>query len=185
MHDIELQKQFQKIKLLLTDVDGVLTDGSFFISGNGQEYKQFHAHDGVGIVLLRRVNFPFALISSRHSPATTTRMKQLKVADHLYQDSLDKLKPFSVIKKKFAVQDTEIAYIGDDLVDLPLLKRVGLPCCVPGAPQEVKAIARYITEKAGGQGAVREVVELILKAQNKYHTAVRRLTDPSQRKESA
>ncbi len=178
MNDIQLQNSLKKIRLLLTDVDGVLTDGSFFISGNGQEYKQFNAHDGVGIVLLRRVHFPFALISSRHSAATTARMKQLGVADHLYQDSLDKLKPFMTVKKKFKVKETEIAYIGDDLVDLPILKRVGLPCCVPNAPREVKDNVRYITRRAGGQGVLREVVELILKAQNKYQTAVGRLTDP-------
>jgi len=165
-----------KIKLIIADVDGVFTDGFLYIGEGGSEYKRFHVWDGAGIALLRAVNFPMAVISGRESAATTNRMHELGLTDYLYQGNMAKIEPYRQIKQKFQVADTEIIFIGDDFADIPVLRKVGVGIAVANALPEVKKYAKYITEAAGGQGAIREVIELVLKAQHKYETAVQILT---------
>jgi len=171
-----LVQLLRKIKLIIADVDGVFTDGFLYIGEGGSEYKRFHVWDSAGIALLRAVNFPMAVISGRESTATTSRMRELGLTDYLYQGNLAKLEPYRQIKQKFQVADAEIVFIGDDFADIPVLRKVGVGVAVADALPEVKQYAKYITQAAGGQGAIREVIELVLKAQNKYETAVQILT---------
>jgi 3-deoxy-D-manno-octulosonate 8-phosphate phosphatase (KDO 8-P phosphatase) len=165
-----------KIKLIIADVDGVFTDGFLYIGEDGSEYKRFHVWDGAGIALLKAVNFPMAVISGRESAATTNRMRELGLTDHLYQGNMVKLEPYRQIKQKFQVANEEIVFIGDDFADIPVLRKVGVGVAVANALPEVKKHAKYVTKATGGQGAIREVIELVLKAQNKYETAVQILT---------
>jgi len=171
--------KLKKIKLLICDVDGVFTDGGFYINGENEEYKKFNALDGAGVVLLKAANISFALLSGRYSTATTARMKQLGCEDNLYQGHSVKIGTYLKIKEKFHLNDKEIAYAGDDLMDLPVLLRAGLGFGVANACDEVIAAADYVTEKSGGQGAVREIIELILKAQGKFKDAVKTITNDS------
>ncbi|HCK98648.1 MAG TPA: hypothetical protein DHW42_00885 [Candidatus Marinimicrobia bacterium] len=172
----KLNRQLRKIKLIISDVDGVFTDGSLFIGSDGTEFKQFHVLDGAGFALLKAVDFPMAIISGRNSEVTTYRMRELGLDEHLYQGNLAKIEPYLTIKEKFKLTDEEIVYIGDDLVDIPLLRRVGVGIAVANALPEVKQYAAYVTKASGGHGAIREAIELILKAQDKFNLAVERVT---------
>lgn len=172
MTNSELTTRVRKVKLLITDVDGVLTDGSFYIGDQGQELKRFHAFDGAAVALLKAVDFPVAIISGRHSEVTTHRMRELGLDQHLYQGNLAKIEPYRRIRDCFQLPDAAIAYIGDDLADIPLLRRVGAPFTVANALPEVKKHAIYVTEKSGGCGAFREVIELIFKIQGIFDKAL-------------
>ena len=157
----------RRIRLVGLDVDGVLTDGGVYIGqiqGERVEFKRFDIQDGLGVMLLRRAGIAVALVSGRHSEATTQRAKAMGV-DELVQDSATKKLPaFEAILSRRSLDWDAIAFVGDDLADLPLLKRVALPVAVANAVPEVHALARYVTRAGGGQGAVREVAEVILRA---------------------
>lgn len=172
-----IKEKLKKIKLLILDVDGVFTDGAFYINGSGKEYKKFSARDGLGIGLLKAVDFPIAIISGKHSDATSYRMNELHITEDVYQGKLNKCDSYEEIREKYGLDDSEIAYVGDDLIDIPLLERVGAGFCVPDAPSEVMSYCCYTATNSGGEGAVREVIDLILKAQDKYHQAVEKLLD--------
>ncbi len=170
-----LENQLQKIKILICDLDGVFTDGSLYIGADGNEMKRFHVLDGAGVALLKAIDFPLAVISGRGSGASSQRMREIGLEKDLYQGNLAKIEPYMAIKEKYGVADAEIAYVGDDLVDIPLMKRVGVPMAVANALPEVKQNALYVSKVAGGHGAVREIIELILQAQHRYREAVERL----------
>jgi len=161
----------KKIKILLTDVDGVLTDASmnFFTTpeGNLLEVKKFNAYDGIAFHMVRDCGIKTGIITGGNAPATEFRAKVLG-ADFLYYNFLSKLPPLEDIIKKTGVSFEEIAFIGDDLIDVPALRKVGLACAVKTARKEVLDIAHYVTETPAGQGVFREVTELILKAQGKW-----------------
>ncbi len=161
----------KKIKLLLTDVDGVLTDGSmnFFSTPEGKvvEVKKFNAYDGISFHMLRDCGIQSGIITGGNAPATEFRAKVLGM-DFLYYNFLSKLPPLEDVIKKTGLSYEEIAFIGDDLIDIPALRKVGLACAVKTAKQEVLDIAHYITQTDGGKGAFREVTELVLKAQGKW-----------------
>ena len=153
--------------MVIIDVDGVLTDGKIFLNDNGNESKAFYAQDGTGIAYLHRAGIKTAIISGRKSKAVEYRAKELHIED-VYQGALKKIDVYEKILKKHKIQENEICYIGDDLIDLPILRRVGFSVAVPDAPAEVKESVSYITNAQGGHGAVREVVEKILKSQGKW-----------------
>jgi len=176
MTTAELTNRLRAVRLLIADVDGVFTDGGLYIGGEGGEYKRFHVLDGAGVALLNAVHFPLCVISGRYSAVTAQRMRELGLEANLYQGNLAKIEPYEQIKTRYQLRDDQIAYIGDDLVDVPLLRRVGLPVCVANSCDEVKSYALYITRRPGGSGAVREVIELLLKAHNRYEEAVALLT---------
>jgi len=157
----------KKIKLLILDVDGVLTDGRLFFDHQGEEYKCFHARDGHGIKLLRQTGVEIAVISGRKSNSVALRMKNLGVK-HVYQGHEDKITAFNELMALLACQPEQIAYIGDDLLDLPIMTRVGLSIAVKDANNTVKKYVDWCTETSGGLGAVREVCDLIMQAQNTY-----------------
>ena len=160
-----------KIRLLLMDVDGVLTDGKLYnvpgADGGMVETKGFDSQDGIGLQWLARVGIVTGVISGRLSPATAERARQCKMK-YVYQGHTEKIPIVNEILADAKLEASEVAYIGDDLTDVVVMRRVGLAIATANARPEVKAIAHYVTRQAGGQGAVREVVELLLKAQGRW-----------------
>jgi 3-deoxy-D-manno-octulosonate 8-phosphate phosphatase (KDO 8-P phosphatase) len=165
-----LRAQLNRIKILLCDVDGVLTDGSVFIGG-GTELKRFNILDGLGLVTLRREGIKVGWVSSRPSPATTQRAEELKI-DFLVQRKGSKVAAVELLLAEAGLLWDEVCYIGDDIVDIGPLRRAGVAVAVANAVSEAKTVADYVTQNRGGHGAVREVVELILKAQHKWRHIV-------------
>ena len=157
----------KKIKLLVSDVDGVLTDGKILIHSDNTESKFFNVEDATGAALAFYGNLPIALISGRFSNATTIRAKELNIT-YCYQGVLNKRKKIYELMKRYSVSLNEIAYIGDSLVDVPVLEEVGFPITVPNAHESAKKVALYQTIKSGGEGVLFEVVEKIFSEQNKY-----------------
>ena len=153
------------------DVDGILTDGSIYVGPDDLELKRFTVEDGVGTALARQARLPLALISGRHSEATTARARQLQIED-VYQGCMNKLEPLELLLDKYDLGADEVAYIGDGLIDLPVLERVGLPVSVPNAHPLVKSAALHITRRSGGQGVLMEVVEWILTHQGRFEAAL-------------
>lgn len=161
----ELIERAARIRLLICDVDGVLTDGRLFFTPDGQELKSFHARDGHGIKLLQRTGVETAVISGRHSPAVALRMDSLGVR-HVYQGRESKLAPFEELLDLLALTPKQTAFVGDDLLDLPLMRRVGLAVAVSDAHFTITDSSHWTTTNPGGLGAVREVCDLIMHAQN-------------------
>jgi 3-deoxy-D-manno-octulosonate 8-phosphate phosphatase (KDO 8-P phosphatase) len=162
------------VRLLLTDVDGVMTDGSVFITADG-EFKQFGIQDGFGLVLLRRCGIKVGWISARPSIVTAKRAEELQI-DFLSQDRGSKVAAADKILAAAGMNWAEVCYVGDDIVDLCLLRRAGVAVAVANAIDEAKALAHYVTAARGGHGAVREVATMILKAQDLWDGLVRQYT---------
>jgi 3-deoxy-D-manno-octulosonate 8-phosphate phosphatase (KDO 8-P phosphatase) len=154
------------IKLFLSDIDGVLTDGKLYYTKNGEEIKAFNVLDGLGIKLLQSANIKFGVISGRHSEALINRLKELKIGI-IYTGNHNKLDIYNKIKKDFALEDEEICYMGDDIVDIPILKRAGLSFAPSNAHDYVKGFCKYITKRQGGDGALREAIEHVLELTGK------------------
>lgn len=163
----------KKVKLLIVDIDGVMTDGRIIYSVYGDELKFFDVQDGLGISLLLRAGIKSVIITAKKSRIVKMRAKDLRVAK-AYQGHMDKLIPFEKTLRRFRVKPEEVCFIGDDLIDIPILRRVGFAIAVPNAMEEVKASAHHITVKAGGRGAVREICDFILKAQGKWDSVTAR-----------
>lgn len=156
-----------RVKLLLLDVDGVLTDGRIIYDSRGHNMKFFDVHDGLGVSLLRRAGIPTVLITAKGSKAIKPRARDMQVVE-VFENISPKTAVLDKILKKYKVSAAETCFVGDDLVDLCMMKKVGFPIAVFNARPEIKKLAAYITLKEGGRGAVREVVELILKSQDKW-----------------
>ncbi len=163
----ELLERVKKIKLLACDVDGVLTDGLLYVGGQGEEMKAFHAHDGLGLNLAQKQGLLVTIITGKFSQAVNSRAEELGL-DDVHLGVRDKLGRMKEILQKENLDFEQVAYIGDDLNDLYLLEKVGLAVTVPNGAPELKALAHYITGRSGGRGAVREVVEMILKGQGRW-----------------
>jgi len=159
-----LREQARKIKLLALDVDGIMTDGGLTFGDDGQEYKRFHARDGLGLRYLRESGIDLALITGRTSDVVTRRASELK-AVRVYQGRHEKLPAFENLCSELGLTPTQIAYMGDDIIDLPILVRCGLAITVADAHEFVKPHAHWISSKTGGNGAVREACELIMHSQ--------------------
>ncbi|NPA16128.1 KdsC family phosphatase [Persephonella sp.] len=170
-----LKEIFSGIKWFIMDVDGVLTDGSIIYDSEGRELKVFSVKDGMGITLLHRAGIKTAIITSRNSPMVQRRAGELGIIE-VIQGARDKLELYFRLKEKEGFSDKEVLYIGDDYVDLPVMKVVGLPVTVPDAPVELKDTALYVTKRHGGKGAVREVAEMLLKAQGKFDEVIKTYT---------
>lgn len=162
-----LGKKAARIRLLLLDVDGVLTDGRIIVDDRGVETKNFHVRDGQGMALLKRGGIEVGWITGRSSKVVRHRAKELGLS-LLFQGVQDKLQVYDQIKKKLRLTDAQIAYVGDDIIDLPVLRCAGLAVMVGDGSKDLQSVADYVTRAPGGMGAVREVAELILKAQNKW-----------------
>jgi len=159
----EIRSRAQAIKLLIADVDGVLTNGELLFI-KGEEYKAFNSRDGLGIALLLQAGIEFAIISGNQSGAVEARFKKFGLT-HIYQGQEDKRKTYEHIKASLNITNRQVAYIGDDLIDLPIMKRVALPAAVADANDFVKTRALWISKYNGGAGAVRELIDIILHAQ--------------------
>lgn len=159
-----------KIKLLICDVDGVFSDGQIYLGNNGEELKAFHARDGYGIRALLSTNFIVAIITGRQSQLVSDRMTALGILD-IYQGIDNKLEPFNCLLEKYQLKPEDVAYIGDDIVDLPVMQQVGLAVCVADGHPYVKQNAHMITHLPGGHGAVRELADLLLLSQEKFKLA--------------
>ena len=172
-----LHRRAKRVRLLLMDVDGVLTDGTLHYVPDGRggaiEAKGFSSLDGLGFRWVQELGIPVGWISGRESPGVAARAQMLGVA-YLYQNHLAKLGPYQEILKRAGVADEEVCYIGDDLTDAPLLERAGLAVAVANAVPEVAALAHYVTRRRGGQGAAREVIEIVLKAQDLWERILRK-----------
>lgn len=160
----------KKIKALIVDIDGVMTDGRIIYSIYGDELKFFDVQDGLGISLLNKAGIKTFIITAKKSRIVKLRAKDMKVTK-AYQGYHEKLIPFNKIMKKFRLAADEICFVGDDLIDIPVLRRVGLAVAVPNAVSEVKENAHYTTKNTGGRGAVREICDMILKTQGKWSLA--------------
>lgn len=160
----ELLRIGKKIKLLILDVDGVLTDGSIILDNNGNELKSFHVRDGHGIKMLIQSGIRVALITGRTSEVVSRRASELGITD-LFQKCYDKKIPYGKLVQKYSLDHDHIAYAGDDVVDIPVFRMCGLPITVADADHEIKRAARMVTHRAGGKGAVREICDFLLKAQ--------------------
>lgn len=155
------------IRLLILDVDGVMTDGSIILDNKGNEMKRFNVRDGHGIKMLRRAGIEVALITGRHSKVVEKRAQELGITE-VYQRCHIKSVAYEHLLEKFGIADAETAYMGDDIVDIPLLGRVGLPVAVSDAHEDAKANALIVTKNPGGRGAVRELTDFLLKARGMW-----------------
>lgn len=169
---MDITERAKKIKLLLLDVDGVLTDGRIIYGDYGDEIKNFDVNDGLGMMLIKKAGLKCVIITAKGSRVVAKRARVLKV-DKVYSNFHYKIMALGMIMKKFKVEKDEICFVGDDIIDIPILKRIGLAIAVPNATDEVKNTAHYITKKRGGRGAVREVCELLLKSQGKWGSVTR------------
>ncbi|RMH65260.1 MAG: 3-deoxy-D-manno-octulosonate 8-phosphate phosphatase [Calditrichaeota bacterium] len=169
-----MQRKIKPIRLLLMDVDGVLTAGGIIYSANGDELKSFNIQDGMGVTLMRMAGLKTGIITGRRSPMVERRARELKM-DLLDMGHFDKLPRYYALRDQLGLRDEEIAYIGDDVQDLCILKRVGFSVAPANARPQVKERVDYVTEARGGEGAVRETVDLILYHQGRWEELIRKL----------
>ena len=162
----DIMEKAARIRLVIFDVDGVLTDGSLYLGDDGQEYKAFNSLDGHGMKMLQDTGVQIGIITGRSSEVVRIRMKSLGIT-HVYQGRREKLPAYQDLKQKLELEDEQIAYVGDDVVDLPVMTRVGLAIAVQDAHTFTKQHAHWITPTTGGHGAARDVCELLMSAQGK------------------
>jgi len=167
----ELLEIAKKIKLLIFDVDGVLTDGSIILDNNDNEYKIFHVRDGHGIKMLMKAGIQVALITGRHSIVVERRARELGIKD-VFQKCHNKRIAYRELAEKYSLSENEIAYVGDDVVDIPVLTNCGLPVTVADAADEIKDCVKMVTKKSGGRGAGREVCDFLLKAKGLWQDII-------------
>ena len=163
--------RISEVRLFAFDVDGVLTDGGIYLGTGGFEMKRFNAQDGAGIAVAKRSGYPVIIITGRESEAVARRCEELKI-QHLYQGVKDKVALFEEVIGELGYEPRQALYMGDDLPDLPLLRRVGLATCPQNAVQEVKEDCQFIARNSGGNGAVREVIEMVMRNQGRWGEAV-------------
>ena len=167
----DIHEKAAQIKLVIFDVDGVLTDGSLFLGDDGQEYKAFHSKDGHGMVMLQQSGITIAIITGRTSEVVRKRMESLGIR-HVFQGQKDKLPAYEQLKQELSLSDDQVAYVGDDVVDLPVMTKVGLAIAVQDAHGLTKEHAHWITPSNGGRGAAREVCEMLMHAQGHLDPAL-------------
>jgi 3-deoxy-D-manno-octulosonate 8-phosphate phosphatase (KDO 8-P phosphatase) len=166
-----IKEKIRTIKMILLDVDGVMTDGGIILGPGSVELKKFHTHDGMGITLAKAAGLLVGILSGRDSEIVTKRAKELGI-DEVQQGLFNKKEGYLTVLKRYRLRDEEIAYMGDDILDIPILERVGFSVCVADGAEEAKKVSHYITKRKGGDGAVREVVEMLLKGLNKKEAAL-------------
>ncbi len=168
---LSLAETASKTRLLILDVDGVLTDGSIVLDNNGNEYKSFHVRDGHGIKMLLHAGIVVAIITGRFSEVVERRARELGITE-VHQKCMDKRAAYAYLAEKYSLSDEEIAYVGDDIIDAPVMAMAGLSVAVSDADEETKKYALLVTSNRGGRGAVREVSDLILKSKGLWKKIV-------------
>jgi 3-deoxy-D-manno-octulosonate 8-phosphate phosphatase (KDO 8-P phosphatase) len=169
----DLMERARRVKMILMDADGVLTDGKIVFLSGGNEIKMFDSKDGVGIKLAQRAGLRTGVISGRESEALLRRCEELGM-DEIHQRVFEKLPAYEEILSRLSLTDEECCFIGDDLVDAPVLKRVGLPVGVADGHPALEPLLAYVTDRVGGSGAVREIIDLVIRAQGKWDEVVGR-----------
>ena len=169
----DILEKAKQIRLVIFDVDGVLTDGSLFLGDDGQEYKAFHSRDGHGMTMLQATGVTLGVITGRTSEVVRIRMESLGIS-HVYQGRRDKLPAYHQLRRDLGLDDAQIAFVGDDVMDLPIMREVGLAIAVQDAHPLVKRHAHWQTPSPGGRGAGRDVCELIMQAQGTLEPALER-----------
>jgi 3-deoxy-D-manno-octulosonate 8-phosphate phosphatase (KDO 8-P phosphatase) len=169
----DILERAKRTRLVIFDVDGVLTDGSLYIGDDGQEYKAFNSRDGHGMTMIQQTGVRLAIITGRSSEVVRIRMESLGI-EHVFQGKRDKLPAYAELKDALGIPDEHIAYVGDDVVDLPIMRRVGLSIAVADAHPLVQRHAHWQTRSPGGRGAGRDVCELIMEAQGNLETMMER-----------
>ncbi len=169
--DAELSERASRVRLVVLDVDGVLTDGGLWYGAQGELQKRFDVKDGHGLVLLRHAGIPSAILTARRSEIVAVRAAELGIA-HVLQGEKDKGRGLAKLLDATGLAPEQLAYMGDDVNDLPVLARVGLPCCPADAVDEVRAACRFVSRRPGGHGAVRELCERVLQAQGRWEGAL-------------
>lgn len=167
----KLKEKLAKVKFLLLDVDGVLTDGRIIYDSQGNDSKFYDVHDGLGVYLLGRMGVKTVLITAKGSLSIRPRARDMRV-EAVYEDILPKSKVYEKVRRKYRLRDEEICFVGDDLVDLCVLKKAGVPVATRNAVPEIRRRALIVTKRPGGRGAVREIAELILKAKGVWEKAL-------------
>ena len=167
----------RRVKLIIFDVDGVLTDGSLNIGAHGEIFKRFHSRDGFGITLAHSCGLKSAIITGRTTEITAHRAAELKISTVL-QGQMNKRDAYKKIKSQFGLTDDEICYVADDVIDLPVFVQVGFRAAVADASPEVVERAHFVSDNVGGHGAARQVIEFILKAQGFWQSIIERYTTP-------
>lgn len=167
-----MDERLRKIRLLLLDVDGVMTDGRIVYDERGGEIKAFDVKDGHGIKMLQRAGVRVGIITGRQSPVVEVRARELGI-DILFQGVNDKLVPYGQLLQSLGLRDDEVAYVGDDIVDLPVLRRVGFAATVADGLTDLHPLVHYVTTRPGGRGAVREVCDLLLKGSGRWEEVTR------------
>ena len=167
---------YNNIKLIISDIDGVWTDGSIYRGTDNIELKKFSVFDGVGVAYARAADIKIAIISARYSPATEHRAKELNIED-VYNGGLNKLHAYNDLKEKYKLSDDQIAYLGDDMVDIPVMELVALPIAVANATPDIMELAKHVTKVKGGDGAFREAVEWIIEKQGRTEEVYIKMRD--------
>ena len=162
----KIVKIASKIRLVIFDVDGVLTDSGIYFTDDGREIKKFNSKDGLGLSWLAQTDITVAIITGRNSPIVAERMKALKI-NHVYQGRMNKLETYHNLLDALQLNHSQVAYVGDDTIDVPIMKECILPIAVADAHSSAKSAAKWITDNKGGYGAGREVCDLLLESQNK------------------
>jgi len=163
----EIMERAKKIKVLVMDVDGIMTDGGLGLGDDGLEFKTFHSHDGLGMKMLRKTGVRMAIVTGRTSQVVLKRAENTGIK-HIHQGAEDKLEAFNALLKEMEVNADECVFMGDDVIDIPPIRRAGLGITVPHGMPLVKEYAHYITTLQAGRGAIREVCEIIMKAQGTF-----------------
>lgn len=166
------QQMAQKTKLLILDVDGVMTDGNLYLDNKGNEMKSFYVRDGLGIKIAQKAGLSLAIITGRESLVVERRAKELGI-EELFQGVKDKADVYKNLLSRYHYSDDEIAFMGDDIVDLPVMTSVGLPAAPADADELVRKCALFVSQKKGGQGAVRELIEFILKSTDRWNSLIK------------
>lgn len=169
---MSIKERLKKIKLLILDVDGVLTDGRIIYDSEGKDLKFFDVSDGLGVYLLKKANIKTVLVSAKSSKTIRYRAQDMGIKD-IFEDVVFKKEIYEKLLHKFSVKEEEVCVVGDDLLDLGIMSKAGLAVAVANAAEEIKKQAHYITKREGGRGAIREIAEMILKAQGKWQELLR------------
>lgn len=177
----EITRRADLVRMILLDVDGVLTDGSIMLGGDGMEVKRFDVQDGQGIVLAREAGLKTGIITGRKSAAVEQRAQELKL-DVVCQGSGDKVESLQAILDQFDLDSEHVAYIGDDWTDISIMRAVGLPLAVANARPEVRSVACHVSQSSGGNGAVRELIEWLLDRKGLKEQALRRYLLPAEQR---
>ena len=171
----ELEESLRKIKVIITDVDGVMTDGGIILGSDSKEYKRYDVKDGMGVTMARKAGLKACIITGRKSESVSLRGEELKF-DRVYQGYSNKVEAYEVMKKEFGLEDENFLHLGDDVLDLPLFEIVGFSVSPADGIKQVRAEVDYVTTTQGGKGALRETVELVLEAQGKLDDIIKELT---------